>query len=78
MHHSTETRIKKFQAGKCRVSLKGSPFVDIFSGCANILETVCTGVNINKKMYISFGMVRCAGSGPSDLVRHRHNACISL
>ena len=50
MHHSTETRIKKFQAGKCRVSLKGSfYFCRYFSGCANILETVCTGVNINKK-----------------------------
>ena len=32
------------------------------------------GVNINKNIYISFGMVRCAGTGLSDLVRHRHDA----
>ena len=32
------------------------------------------GVNINKKIYISFGMVRCAGTGPSDFIRHRHDA----
>lgn len=50
------------------------PSVDIFSGCANILETVCTQVNINKSNHISFGMVRSAGSGSSDLVRHRNDA----
>ena len=32
------------------------------------------GVNINKNIYISFGMVRCAGTGPSDFIRHRHDA----
>ena len=32
------------------------------------------GVNINKKIYISFGMVSCAGTGPSDFIRHRHDA----
>lgn len=50
------------------------PSVDIFSGCASILETVCMRVNINKSNHVSFGMVRSAGSGSSDLVRHRHDA----